>query len=55
MSAYDRLKAWRLQESRAKGRPAFTIFNDSIMEEIARALPGSVEELKLIKGVIIEQ
>ncbi len=46
-----RLKAWRLDEARARAVPAYVIFPDRTLEAIAARCPRSREELLAIKGV----
>jgi ATP-dependent DNA helicase RecQ len=46
-----RLKAWRLAEARAQSVPAFVIFNDRTLAEIARVKPASLGALRAISGV----
>ncbi|HEX8755781.1 MAG TPA: DNA helicase RecQ [Steroidobacteraceae bacterium] len=48
---FQALRAWRLQVAREHGVPAYTVFHDSTLEEIARRRPGSTEELRLVSGV----
>jgi ATP-dependent DNA helicase RecQ len=48
---YQALRAWRLQVAREHGVPAYTVFHDSTLEEIARRRPGSSEELRAVSGV----
>lgn len=45
------LKAWRRERAKADGMPAFVVFHDSTLEQIARSIPASVEELASISGV----
>jgi DNA helicase II / ATP-dependent DNA helicase PcrA len=47
----DALKAWRLEEARTEGKPAYVIFHDSTLEEIARREPGSLDELLEVPGI----
>jgi DNA topoisomerase III len=47
----DALKAWRLQEARKRGRPAFRILRDKVLVGIAAAQPTSEEELLEVMGV----
>jgi DNA helicase-2/ATP-dependent DNA helicase PcrA len=47
----DALKAWRLEESRAEGKPAYVIFHDSTLEEIAKREPSSLDELLEVPGI----
>jgi len=46
-----RLKAWRLAEARTQSVPAFVIFNDRTLAEIARVKPAGLRELRAISGV----
>jgi len=48
---FEALRAWRLQVAREHGVPAYTVFHDSTLEEIARRRPGSTEELRAVSGV----
>ncbi len=48
---FQALRAWRLQVAREHGVPAYTVFHDSTLEEIARRRPGSTEELSEVTGV----
>jgi DNA helicase-2/ATP-dependent DNA helicase PcrA len=47
----DALRAWRLEESRAEGKPAYVIFHDSTLEEIAAREPTSLDELLEVPGI----
>jgi len=48
---FQALRAWRLQVAREHGVPAYTVFHDATLEEIARRRPGSTEELRCVSGV----
>jgi ATP-dependent DNA helicase RecQ len=48
---FQALRAWRKQVAREHGVPAYTVFHDSTLEEIARRRPGSTEELRAVSGV----
>jgi ATP-dependent DNA helicase RecQ len=48
---FQALRAWRLQVAREHGVPAYTVFHDATLEEIARRRPGSTEELGDVSGV----
>jgi ATP-dependent DNA helicase RecQ len=50
-AVFDALRAWRREVSREHGVPAYTIFHDSTLRELARALPRSLEELRSISGI----
>jgi len=45
------LKVWRLERSRADGVPAYVVFHDATLEEIARTGPDTRAELAAITGV----
>ncbi|HEX9259887.1 MAG TPA: ATP-dependent DNA helicase UvrD2, partial [Acidimicrobiales bacterium] len=45
------LKAWRSQRSRADGVPAYVVFDDKTLAELARVRPESLTELARIKGI----
>ncbi len=47
----DRLKAWRLTESRAQSVPAFVILHDKTLAEIARQRPPDLSALRGIAGI----
>jgi ATP-dependent DNA helicase RecQ len=51
LALFQALRAWRLQVAREHGVPAYTVFHDSTLEEIARRRPGSTEELSEVSGV----
>ena len=48
---FERLRAWRAGAARSHGVPAYVIFHDATLAEIARARPGSLEGLRGISGV----
>jgi len=45
------LKTWRLEESKRKGLPAYVIFHDATLAQIAREKPASTGALRGIPGV----
>jgi ATP-dependent DNA helicase RecQ len=51
LELFQALRAWRLQVAREHGVPAYTVFHDSTLEEIARRRPGSTDELREVSGV----
>jgi ATP-dependent DNA helicase RecQ len=51
LALYQALRTWRLQVAREHGVPAYTVFHDSTLEEIARRRPGSTRELRAVSGV----
>jgi ATP-dependent DNA helicase RecQ len=48
---FDRLRAWRAEVSREHNVPAYVVFHDSTLAEMARARPRSLAELAAISGV----
>ncbi|MFD7458449.1 DNA helicase RecQ [Streptomyces sp. NPDC059868] len=49
--AFEALRAWRAEQAREQGVPAYVIFHDATLREIAMAWPASVRELGGISGV----
>jgi ATP-dependent DNA helicase RecQ len=47
----ERLRSWRAETAREHNIPAYVIFHDATMREIARRRPGSLSELREISGV----
>jgi ATP-dependent DNA helicase RecQ len=47
----EALRVWRRQVAREHGVPAYTVFHDSTLEEIARRRPASAQELRSVSGV----
>jgi len=50
-SLFERLRAWRVEAARRHGVPAYVIFHDATLREIARARPSSLDALRAISGV----
>ncbi len=48
---FERLKRFRMKAAKAEDVPAFVIFHDKVLEEIARQRPINLEELGNIRGV----
>ena len=48
---FEALRSWRLDRARELGGPAFCVFADQTLREIARRRPASLEQLLAIKGV----
>jgi ATP-dependent DNA helicase RecQ len=48
---FEALKAWRSEVAREHGLPAYVIFQNSTLAEMARLLPGDMAELGAISGV----
>jgi DNA helicase-2/ATP-dependent DNA helicase PcrA len=47
----DRLKAWRLDQARVQGVPAYVIFNDRTLEAIVALRPSSETALLEVPGI----
>lgn len=48
---FEALRAWRLEEARRLGQPAYCIFWDSALKAIAQAKPGTIEEMRRIDRI----
>jgi ATP-dependent DNA helicase RecQ len=48
---YEALRVWRREVSKHHGVPAYTVFHDSTLRELARVRPQSLEELRSISGI----
>jgi ATP-dependent DNA helicase RecQ len=48
---FERLRAWRAAAAREQGVPAYVIFHDATMRQIAARSPDSLDELSGITGV----
>ena len=51
MDALAALKAWRKERAREDGVPAYVVFHDRTLEEIAGRIPRSPAELQVVSGV----
>ncbi|MFF2198990.1 DNA helicase RecQ [Streptomyces sp. NPDC058145] len=49
--AFEALRAWRAEQAREQGVPAYVIFHDATLREIVTCWPGSVRELGTVGGV----
>ncbi|CAN5875011.1 hypothetical protein BH23ACT4_BH23ACT4_00010 [soil metagenome] len=47
----ERLKKWRLTQAESQGVPAFVVFHDTTLNEIAAIRPGSTDALLEITGI----
>jgi ATP-dependent DNA helicase RecQ len=48
---FERLRAWRVEAARRHGVPAYVIFHDATLRDIARLRPSSLEALRGISGI----
>ena len=51
MPVFERLRAWRGATAKEQGVPAYVIFHDATLREIATALPATLTELGRVNGV----
>jgi ATP-dependent DNA helicase RecQ len=50
-TVFERLRAWRGATAKEQGVPAYVIFHDATLREVATQLPASLAELGQISGV----
>jgi DNA helicase II / ATP-dependent DNA helicase PcrA len=50
-AGFDALKAWRLARARSEDVPAYVVFHNATLEEIAARRPRSLDELAAVPGV----
>ncbi|MBO0984982.1 DNA helicase RecQ [Rathayibacter sp. SD072] len=48
---FERLREWRAAQARAQSVPAYIVFNDATLREIATAEPATIDALSIIGGV----
>jgi ATP-dependent DNA helicase RecQ len=48
---FERLRAWRGSTAKEQGVPAYVIFHDATLREIATRMPASLDELSTISGI----
>jgi ATP-dependent DNA helicase RecQ len=48
---FEALKAWRSSVARERNLPAYVVFHDATLSEMARRKPRSLDELRTISGV----
>lgn len=48
---WDRLRAWRTDTAKRDGVPAYVIFHDATLAEIARSEPDTIDDLRQIPGI----
>lgn len=49
--AFEALRAWRSAEAKAQAVPAYVIFQDTVLRDIAAVQPRTLDELGQVKGV----
>ena len=50
-AAFQRLRQWRLDRSKADGVPAFVVFSDAVLRELSRRRPTTDEALLAVPGI----
>lgn len=50
-TVFDKLRWWRVETARKHNVPAYVIFHDATMREIAKAKPSSLDDLRHVSGV----
>ena len=50
-AAFERLRAWRAGVAREQGVPAYVVFHDATLRDMAVRRPTSLDELASIGGV----
>jgi ATP-dependent DNA helicase RecQ len=48
---FEALRQWRRDVAREHGVPAYTVFHDSTLDELATVLPQSLEDLRTVSGI----
>jgi ATP-dependent DNA helicase RecQ len=48
---FDKLRWWRVETARAHGVPAYVVFQDATLREIAKVKPTSLDALRGVTGV----
>ncbi len=48
---WDRLREWRSETAKAHGVPAYVVFHDATLLELARACPGTLARLSDVPGI----
>ncbi|WP_330299425.1 DNA helicase RecQ [Streptomyces sp. NBC_00503] len=51
LPVFEALRAWRAETAREQGVPAYVVFHDATLREIATQRPGTVAELGTVSGV----
>ena len=51
LELFERLRAWRAETARTHGVPAYVIFHDATLRQIADSRPRTLEQLRAISGI----
>ncbi len=55
LQRFTDLKAWRAEVAKEHNLPAYVVFHDATLAEMARSLPGTLDELGEISGVGVKK
>jgi ATP-dependent DNA helicase RecQ len=50
-AAFEKLRMWRMQTARSKGLPAYMVFSDATLQNIAARKPSTLSSLGTISGI----
>jgi DNA helicase-2/ATP-dependent DNA helicase PcrA len=50
-AVFERLRAWRTDKAKAAGKPAYTVFADATLRDLARRMPTDESGLRRVHGV----
>ncbi len=51
LANWEALRRWRTEAAREHGVPAYVIFHDATLAELARTAPGSLSAMEGIPGI----
>ena len=51
LTLFEALRAWRAETARAMGVPAYVVFPDATLAEVARQRPRTEDDLLEVKGI----
>jgi len=51
LPVFERLRAWRSERAKEQGVPAYVVFSDATLREIATTLPSSLAGLSNVSGI----
>ena len=54
-TVFEALRSWRAGIARSHGVPAYVIFHDATLREIALACPDTLEDLGFVNGVGVKK
>jgi DNA helicase-2/ATP-dependent DNA helicase PcrA len=50
-AVFERLRAWRTEKAKAAGKPAYTVFADATLRDLARRMPTDEPGLRRVHGI----